>query len=153
MRLREIHPVALRLVNSKKVVLAACLLVGLLLLLVAAYLLIVEISFVGKATTFHAMIVEVRKEPVNQGKGSSLAYVPVVEIPNAKDGSSRIAVDTFSEEPVYKVGDQMKVLCVPSSLHCVRNAFVDRWGSSALVFLLSLLFLSIPVLTGASNPF
>ena len=132
------------LVNSKKSVLIACLFVGLVLLLIAAYLLIVEISFVRKATAFEATITEVRKEPVHQGKGSVLAYVPVVEIPNANDGTLKIAVDTFSEEPVYKVGDQMKVLCVPSSLKCVRNAFVDKWGDSALDFLLSLLFLSIP---------
>jgi hypothetical protein len=63
-----------------------------------------------------------------------------------RDTTVKVKVDTFNEEPVYKVGDQMKVLCVPSSLECVQNAFVDRWGNSALVFLLSLLFLSIPVL-------
>jgi hypothetical protein len=124
--------------------LVACLLVGLLMLSIASYLLVKEIVFMHKATVFDATIIEVSKELVHKGKGSVPAYVPVIEVPD--HGTLKIKVDTFSEEPAYNVGDKMKVLCDRSSPKCVRNTFIDKWGNSAMDFLLSFVFLSIPAL-------
>lgn len=116
------------------------------MLLIAFYLLVTEIHFVHKAVSFDASIIEVRKEFVAKGKGSVLAYVPVVEIPLATDGNLKIRVDTFSEQPTYYVGDKIQILCEPSSLRCKKNTFVDKWGDFAVDFILSLVFLSIPLL-------
>ena len=130
----------------KKMALFACLLLGMCLLLIAFYLLAREIYFVHKATAFNASIVEVRTELVHKGKGSVMAYVPVVEIPSATDRNLRMTVDTFSEEPVYRVGDKMGVLCdLSASLKCTRNTFVSKWGDSLLDFVFALAFLSIPL--------
>ena len=103
----------------------ATLIVGVLTLSIAAYLIIVEVAFVRKATAFDATIVEVRRESVHKGKGSVLAYVPIVEVPDVAHGAVKIKVDTFNEEPVYRIDQRMKVLCDSSSLKCVRNTFID----------------------------
>lgn len=125
----------------------ACLLVGSFAFLIAFYLLVTEIYFVHKATAFDASIVEVRKELVHKGKGSTMAYVPVVEIASGTDRNLRMTVDTFSEEPVYRVGDKMDVLCdLSASQKCTRNTFVSKWGDSLLDFVFALAFLSIPLL-------
>ena len=124
----------------------ACLPVGSFMFLIAFYLLVTEIYFVHKATAFDASIVEVRKELVHKGKGSVMAYVPVVEIASGAGRNLRMTVDTFSEEPVYQVGDKMNVLCdLSASLKCTRNTFVSKWGDSLLDFLVALAFLSIPL--------
>jgi len=132
--------------TSKNTSLLASLLVGLVTLSIGFYLLITEIVFIQKAARFDATIVEVRHELVQKGKGSVLAYVPVVELSDATHGIARIRVDTFNEQSVYQVGRQMKVLCDSSSLKCVPNTFIDTWGNSAGVLLLSLIFLSMPLL-------
>jgi len=124
----------------------ASLLMGLLLLSIACYLFIIEIVFVSKATRFDATIVEVRSELVPKGKGSVFAYVPVVEVSDVGHGTMKVKVDTYNEEPVYRIGDQMRLLCDSSLLTCIPNTFLDKWGNSAVDFLLSLVFLSIPVL-------
>jgi hypothetical protein len=126
--------------------LVTSLLIGVIILCVAFYLLVWEIYFVHKATAFNAPIVEVRYEFVPRGFGSVRAYVPVVEIPTGTDRGLRMMVDTFNEEPVYRVGDQMEVLCGRSSSEkCIKNTFVGRWGDSALDFVFSLAFLSFPL--------
>jgi hypothetical protein len=135
------------LMTIKKMAVVACLVVGSIALLIAFYLLITEIYFVHKATAFDASIVEVRQELVHKGKGSVMAYVPVVEIASINDRNVRMTVDAFSEEPVYRVGDKMNVLCdLSASLRCTRNTFVSKWGDSLLDFVVALAFLSIPLL-------
>lgn len=133
------------LMTLKKMAMVACLLVGSSVFVIALYLLVTEIVFVHKATAFNASIVEVRNELVHKGKGSVIAYVPVVEIPSATDRTLRITVDTFSEEPVYRVGDKMAVLCdLSASSKCTRNTFVSKWGDSLFDFVFALAFLSVP---------
>jgi hypothetical protein len=126
-----------------------CLLVGSITLLMAFYVLGTEIYFVHKATPFDASIVEVRHELVRKGKGSTMAYVPLVEIASGTYRQTGVPVDTFSEEPVYRPGDKMEVLCnLPASQKCIRNTFVGKWGDSLLDFVFALIFLSIPLLFG-----
>lgn len=130
----------------KRLNLFACLLLGVCLLLIGFYLLATEIYFVHKASAFDASIVEVRKERVHKGKGSVMAYVPVVEIASGTDRNLRMTVDTFSEELVYRVGDKMNVLCnLSESPRCIKNTFASKWGYSLLDFFFALVFLSIPL--------
>jgi len=129
-----------------KLAIIACLVVGFVGLLIAVYLLVPQIYFVYTATAFDATIVEVRKELVHKGKGSVMAYVPVVEISVTTNRRVRTTVDTFSEEPVYRVGDKMEVVCdVSATLKCTRNTFVSKWGDSLFDFAIALAFLSIPL--------
>ena len=131
----------------KKMALLASLLLGLCLLLIAFYLLATEIYFVHNATLFDASIVEVRRELAHKGKGSAMAYVPVVEIVSGTDRNLRITVDTFNEEPVYRLGDKLYVLCdLSDSPRCIRNTFASKWGDSLLDFVFALVFLAIPLL-------
>src|SRR5258705_13457584 len=102
----------------KRITVVACFLVGICVLLIAIYTLVIEISFVQKAEASEASIVEVRPEYVAGGKGSALAYVPVVELPGTQ---ARVRVDTFSKQPIYKVGDRIALLCDASLLKCKRN--------------------------------
>lgn len=133
--------------TMKQMELFVCLLLGMCLLLIAFYLLASEIYFVHKATAFDTSIVEVRRELVHKGKGFTMAYVPVTEIASGTDRNLRITVDTFDEEPVYRVGDKMDVLCdLSDSPRCIKNTFASKWGDSLLDFVFALVFLSIPLL-------
>jgi len=129
----------------KKLALATCLVVGLCLLLIAGYLFAAELSFLHRATALEATIVEVRTDSRGKGKGSVPAYFPMVEIPGSV-GVSKVAVETFSEQPVYRVGDKIAVLWDPASLRCKKNTFVEKWGGFTLNFILSLVFFFFPLL-------
>lgn len=134
--------------KHKKLEAAACFVVGLIVLFISLYVLAAEMYFFHNATSFWAVVVEVRHEYVPAGRGSVLAYIPVVEIPNSKD---RISVDTYSEENIYSVGARMSVLCDLSvSRRCIRNTFFDTWwGLADLMF--ALLFL-VPSLLYLRRP-
>jgi hypothetical protein len=130
---------------KKRLALLACFAMGLSMLLISIYLLVAQIYFVYHATAFEAPIVEVRTELVAKGKSSVSPYVPIVEISKETGSNLRIKVETFSEEPVYRVGDKMQVLCDLSSIKCTRNSFAEKWGNFAVIFVLSLVFLAIPL--------
>jgi hypothetical protein len=132
------------LVNPKPTVLAACMIVGVALVLIGSYLIVGEIIFVRNATNFDSSIIEVREEWVQKGEDSVIAYVPVVEITDGPQ-ALKIPVDTFSEEPTYRIGDKMSILCKVSSRRCVRNTLFDKWGDSAVVYLISIAFLVMPL--------
>lgn len=125
--------------RMKEMNIAACFLIGLVLLLTAFYLLATETYFLHNATELDAPIVDVLYEYVPKGRGSVLAYVPVVEVPSSGE---RISVDTHDEERSFPVGSKMKVLCdLSNSKRCIRDTFFDKWGGSTLDFIGSLLFL------------
>ena len=133
--------------TMKRLNLFACLLLGVCLLLIGFYLLATELYFVHKASAFDASIVEVREQLVHKGKGSVMAYVPVVEIASGTDRNLKMTVDTSSEELVYRVGDKMDLLCdLSESPRCIKNTFASKWGNSLLAFVFALVFLSIPLL-------
>jgi hypothetical protein len=131
---------------------AGSLFVGTVILMAALYSFLGEANFVRRATPFDAALVEVHRQYVPKGRGSALAYVPIVEIVHAQK-LVRIPVDTFSEEPVYNVGGSMDVLCDLSSQRCIKNSFFEKWGNSLLGFALSFVFLLIPALCWRSSTF
>jgi len=97
-----------------------------------------EIRLLSNSTSYDAKIVEVRHEYVPQGKGSILAYVPVVQA----NGVHSLKVDTYSEENIYVVGRTMEVMCDFSvSQRCIENTFFGKWGDFLITFSFSLLFL------------
>lgn len=124
----------------------ALLAAGLVTLVISLYLLFAQIYFVFNATAFEAPIVEVNLESVSRGKGSTVAYVPTVEITDETGKTTLAKVDTFNEEPVFRVGEKMPVLCDRSSLKCVKNTFFGMWGNPALTFILSVVFLSLALI-------
>ncbi|HBB94677.1 MAG TPA: hypothetical protein DC054_04745 [Blastocatellia bacterium] len=125
--------------QHKRTGMVACFFVGLIVLCISLYVLATEMYFFHGATAVEAVIIEVRHEYVAAGRGSVLAYVPVVEIPNRGD---RISVDTSSEDNVYSIGTRMSVLCVLSvSRRCIRNTFLDTWGDGIIDLIIALLFL------------
>ena len=130
---------------KKRLALLVCFGIGVFLLVISLYQLVAEVYFVYNAKVFDAAVVEVRRDLVSKGKGSTLAYVPIVEITDETGRSLRIKVESFSEEPVYQTGDRIQVLCNLSSMKCIQNNFVQKWGNFALTLVLSLVFLSIPL--------
>lgn len=131
----------------KKTTVIACLAVGLLIMFVAFYVLILEIQFVRRAVKFNASVVEVRRDLVSKGKGSIMAYFPVVEVRDGTGKQFRIPVNTYDKEPIYRVADKMDVLCTLSgSLECKKNTFADKWGDFFVDLIVSFLFLLVPLL-------
>lgn len=51
-----------------------------------------------------------------------------------------IRVDTYSKEPIYKVGQHLSTLCDSASLKCIPNTFLAKWGDAAVLFFLSCVF-------------
>ena len=143
---RSTSPPARQLTMNQGLKFLALLVVGLVTLVISLYLLASQIYFVSRATAFEAPIVEVNLESVRRGKGSTVAYVPTVEIADETGKSTRAKVDTFNQEPVFRVGEKMPVLCDRSSLRCIKNTFFGMWGNSALAFILSLVFFSIALI-------
>jgi hypothetical protein len=102
-----------------------CFVLGLLLLPISVYVLATEIFFYHAANKVEATIVEVRHQHVPAGRGSILAYVPIVELPHTGD---RIEVNTSSVENVYLVGGRLSLLCdLAASKQCIESGFFDVW--------------------------
>jgi hypothetical protein len=133
------------LLTPKSALLVACLLVGAVLLIIAACLLIADIHFAFKAVTLDATIVEVRRESVRKGKGDILAYVPVIELEHSDGTLARVEIDTYSNEPIYRVGSKMQVMCELSSSKCIQNTFLDIWGNFLIDFGFAIVFLFFPI--------
>lgn len=117
------------------------LFLGVVVLLISLYVFGVEVSFFYSASAFDASVVEIRHEYVPAGRGSILAYVPVVETPNTHD---RLNVDTSNEEDIYTIGTRMSVLCdLSTSKRCIKNTLFDAWGGGTVDLALSSLFLAL----------
>jgi hypothetical protein len=108
--------------ENKKLMAAGCFLVGLIVLAIAIYVLATELVFINSAKPLDATIVEVRHQYVAAGRGSKLAYVPVVELPETQ---ASLPVDSSSEENIYSVGSKVSVLCNPS--RCIEDRFLKKW--------------------------
>lgn len=124
---------------AKRVTMAATVFLGGATLCAGLYVFITQMVFALRASAHDGTIVEVRHEQVPRGRGSVLAYVPVVQVPS-ENGFVTIRVDTFSEEPIYKVGQQLSTLCDSASLRCIPNSFLAKWGDATVLFLLSFVF-------------
>lgn len=66
---------------SKRMTMAATVFLGLVTFCSGSYLLIQQIIFSLRAYEYDGTIVEVRHEQVPRGRGSILAYVPVIQVP------------------------------------------------------------------------
>jgi len=124
---------------SERLTMAVTVFLGLVTFCAGSYVLITQMVFVLRASEQNGNIVEVRHEQVPRGRGSVLAYVPVVQVPS-ENGFVTIPVDTFNEEPIYKVGQQLSTLCDSASLKCVPNTFLAKWGDAAVLFFQSFVF-------------
>lgn len=126
--------------ENKKIMAVGCFFVGLIVLAIAFYVLATELSFNIRATRYDVTIVEVRREYVPAGRGSKLAFIPVVEIAKTQE---RIRVESSSEENIYSVGSKLSILCDDSeSRRCIKDAFFEKWWG--LVDLLAALLFLVP---------
>lgn len=137
------------IVDKPKFVSAIGAVVGSIVLLIGIYLFVNRVVFLSRATASSAPIVSVSHEPVSKGKGSVLAYVPTVQVRDGVGRTLDLKVDTFNEEPVYRVGEQMRVSCNPQS-GCIEDTFMSKWGGFLFVLLVSLVFFS-PLLAWKSG--
>jgi hypothetical protein len=123
----------------------AALAVGVIALCLSVWLLVDLAVFLSKATSVQAQIVDVTYEDVPKGRGSAKAYVPTVELTNTSRSSVEVKVDTYSEDPVYTVGNDMPVLCnlsrIPAT--CVENSVVNYMAPPIVTLLIGLGSLSL----------
>jgi hypothetical protein len=129
------------IVDKAKFVSAVGAFVGSILLMIGTYLFVNRAVFLSHATSSLAPIVSISHESVSKGKGSVLAYVPTVQVRDSAGRTLDLKVDTFSEEPVYRIGQQMRVSCNPQT-ECIEDTFISKWGDFLIVLLVSLLFFS-----------
>ena len=137
------------IVDKAKFVSAMGAFVGSIVLLIGIYLFVNRVVFLSHATSSSAPIVSVSHEPVSKGKGSVVAYVPTVQVRDNAGRTLNLKVDTFNEEAVYRIGEQMRVSCNPQT-RCIEDTFMSKWGSFLIVLLVSLLLFS-PLLAWKSG--
>src|SRR5215203_3454763 len=133
------------LTQQKRIGVFVALVIGVFVFLIALYHLANEVYFVHNGAIFDTRIIEVRSEFIATGKSRVFAYIPIVGIPDSTGSILKTRVDTFSEEPVYRIGEKVQVLCDLSSRRCIENDFKHKWGDFILVLAVSLVFLSIPL--------
>ena len=108
---------------------------GSIVLIAGVYISINRLIFLARATPYSAPIVNVSHEWVSKGKGGVLAYVPTVRVHDV-DGSIDFKVDTFNEQNVYFIGQQMRVSCNPTR-GCIEDTFFSKWGASLIDLLIA----------------
>jgi len=135
--------------NKPKYISAICAFLGSILLIVAVYLFINRIIFLAHATSSSAPIVAVSHEYVPKGRGSVLAYVPTVRVSSLDGRTLDLRVDTFNEEPIYSIGQQLAVSC-NLTRGCLEDTFFAKWGDGLIDLLISLVFFS-PLLAWKSG--
>jgi hypothetical protein len=90
-------------------------------------------SFFRGAKIYNATIVQVEQEERRRRWGSSVAYIPVVEITDEQGMKVKLRVDDYSRSPVYRIGDKMSVLYNEAvSDQCIINSFSEKWGDILL---------------------
>jgi len=118
-------------------------------LIITVYLFINLVTFLARASSFSVPIVAVSHEWVSKGKGGVLAYVPTVRVPGLDGRILDVKVDTFNEEPVYSIGQQIAVSCNPAR-GCIEDTFFAKWGDCLIDLLLSVALFS-PLLAWKSG--
>ena len=129
------------IVDKAKFVSAVGAFLGLIVLLFGVYLFFNRIVFLAHAISSSAPIVAISHEYVAKVKGSVLAYVPTVQVHGGEGRTLELRVDTFNEEPVYAIGQQMRVTC-NLERGCIEDRFFAKWGPCLIDLLLSLVFFS-----------
>jgi hypothetical protein len=129
------------IVNWPKLVSALGAFLGLIILLAGVYVFANRVLFLAGASSSSAPIVAVAHEYVPAGRGSVLAYVPTVELPDGQGRVRDVKVDTSNEAPVYTIGQQLQVSCNPER-GCIEDTFFAKWGVCLIELLISLIFFS-----------
>ena len=108
---------------------------GSIVLIATVYVFVNRVIFLTRANSYSAPIVNVSHEFVSKGKGGVLAYVPTVRV--AYDGRTLdLKVDTFDEDNVYVIGQQLRVSC-NLARGCIEDTFFSKWGASLVDLLIS----------------
>src|SRR5258707_14944996 len=109
--------------------------VGVILLAIAAFLVVREQSFLGRALQATGTIADLQYSPDTDNNGGS--YCPVVDF-TTKSGK-RVEYDSnvCSDPPGYQVGQQVKVYYDPDNSNDVQLPGV--WGQYAAVIVLILI--------------
>jgi hypothetical protein len=108
-----------------------------ILLLLGLYHFVDRVLFLAQSTFSSAPIVSVSHEYAPKGRGAVLAYVPTVQVVDDGGKPYKLKVDTFNEEPIYILGNEIEVICNPR-FGCIEDEFLSKWGRPLFVFLLSL---------------
>ena len=128
-------------VNKANYLSAIGTVIGSIVLVAGLYNFIKRVIFLAGATPSSATIVAVSHESVPAGRGSKLAYVPTVQITDSAGQRVNVRVDTFNQQPVYSIGQQLRVSCNPTR-GCIEDTFFAKWGDSIIGILIALLFFS-----------
>ena len=137
------------IVNKPKFVSSVGAFIGSILLIAASYVSINRVLFLAHAGSSSAPIINISHEWVSKGKGGVLAYVPTVRVQGLDGRIHNLKVDTFSEEPIYTIGQPIRVSCNIES-GCIEDTFFAKWGASLLDLLIALFFFS-PLLAWKSG--
>jgi hypothetical protein len=124
------------LTDSKKIMMVGCFLAGAVCTTFGIYQFADTEIFVSQATSFQTVIVDVRYQYVEKGRGYGLGWVPIVENPLTHE---RRQVDTFGDKGAYKIGDRIDLLC--NATRCILNGVFSKWGNSIVNLSLASFFL------------
>jgi hypothetical protein len=116
---------------------------------VFGWLLASDIYFYLSSERFTGSVAAVSYELVPRGKGSAMAYVPIVQV----SGLGRIKPDTSEDSPVYSIGSLMDLRCTRESTpSCRIDRLISLWAASLTWFLITIAFLGVGlILKGHSS--
>ena len=129
------------ILNRAKYVSGICAFLGTIVLCFGIYVFVNRILFLARAASYAAPVVAISHEWVPAGRGSVMAYVPTVPIPDREGRPLNVKVDASNEQPIYSIGQQMLVSC-NLARGCIEDTFWAKWHASIIDFLIALLFFS-----------
>jgi hypothetical protein len=121
---------------------------GIAALCITGWLFLSQAFFYWNSMPLQGRVVEVSYEKVSSGRGSVMAYVPIVELNEFGQGM-RIKVDTSNASAIYSIGSLMNLRCTSESMPvCRENRFFSLWSSSIIAFFITLVFLGLGLFFG-----
>lgn len=116
---------------------------GIVAFCIFGWLFFGQASFYLNSMPLSGRVIGVSYEMVPRGRGSAMAYVPIVELDEFGQGM-RIKVDTSDDSPVYSIGSLMGLRCTRESTPlCRENKFASLWAASVVAFFITLAFLCL----------
>lgn len=117
-----------------------CFGAGILAFGVAGWLFFNQVEFFCNSAVQRGTVADVSYENVPRGRGSVMAYVPIVELENSSGLSERVKVDTSEDSPKYVIGSKMELRCAAGPHRvCRENRFIDLWASSLIALIFGLI--------------
>ncbi len=100
-----------------------------------------QASFYSDSRQFSGTVVAVSYEAVPRGRGSAMAYVPIVKVNEFGEGTT-IKADVSDESPVYAIGALIPLRCSHDSPPlCREDKILSLWAGSLIWFLITIVFL------------